>query len=79
MILQQLMLLVPDENRLVLQTLLLFLNDIAKNHKTNQVFNHFNDYISIFFYNNVLLLKDESHKPSSVLRPGHILAQLRLA
>ena len=48
MILQQLMLLVPDENRLVLQTLLLFLNDIAKNHKTNQVFNYFNDYISIF-------------------------------
>lgn len=48
MILQQLMLLVPDENRLVLQTLLLFLNDIAKNHKTNQVFNDFNDYISIF-------------------------------
>lgn len=37
MILQQVMLLVPDENRLVLQTLLLFLSDIAKNHKTNQV------------------------------------------
>jgi hypothetical protein len=36
-ILQQLMLLVPDENRLVLQTLLLFLNDVAKNHKINQV------------------------------------------
>lgn len=49
MILQQLMLLVPDENRLVLQTLLLFLNDIAKNHKTNQVFNDINEYTSLDF------------------------------
>lgn len=31
------MLLVPDENRLVLQTLLLFLSDISKNHKVNQM------------------------------------------
>ena len=31
------MLLIPDENRLVLQTLLLFLNEIAKYHKTNQM------------------------------------------
>ncbi len=31
------MLLIPDENRLVLQTLLLFLNEIAKYNKINQV------------------------------------------
>ncbi len=31
------MLLIPDENRLVLQTLLLFLNEIAKYSKINQV------------------------------------------
>ena len=31
------MLLIPDESRLALQTLLLFLNDIAKHCKTNQV------------------------------------------
>ncbi|CAF0915176.1 unnamed protein product [Brachionus calyciflorus] len=35
--LQQVMLLIPDENRLVLQTLLLFLNDISKHHKVNQM------------------------------------------
>ncbi|RNA25411.1 stAR-related lipid transfer 13 isoform X2, partial [Brachionus plicatilis] len=35
--LQQVMLLIPDENRLVLQTLLLFLNDIAKHQKVNQM------------------------------------------
>ncbi len=38
-ILQQVMLLIPDENRLVLQTLLLFLNEIAKYYKINQVKN----------------------------------------
>jgi hypothetical protein len=37
LILQQVMLLIPDESRLALQTLLLFLNDIAKHCKTNQV------------------------------------------
>lgn len=31
------MLLIPDENRLVLQTLLLFLHEIAKAYKVNQV------------------------------------------
>jgi hypothetical protein len=41
MLLQQVMLLIPDENRLVLQTLLLFLNEIARNYKTNQVIFHF--------------------------------------
>ena len=37
LLLQQIMLLIPDENRLALQTLLLFLNDIAKHANTNEV------------------------------------------
>jgi hypothetical protein len=37
LILQQVMLLVPDENRMALQAVLLFLNDISKHAQTNQV------------------------------------------
>ena len=42
------MLLIPDENRLVLQTLILFLNEIAKHHKTNQVIKISKNFQNLF-------------------------------